>query len=72
MEDLLAQVRSILSGTPARWLNLAQTVPASLLARPAAPGQWSAVQCLQHLIDTEALFQSRVQAFPRRAGLRGF
>ena len=72
MEDLLAQVRSILSGTPARWLNLVQTVPAGLLAQPAAPGQWSAVQCLQHLIDTEAVFQSRVQAFLAGQDFAGF
>ena len=72
MDDLLAQVRSILSGTPVRWLDLVQTVPAGLLAQPAAPAQWSAVQCLQHLIDTEGLFQSRVQAFLAGQDFPGF
>jgi len=43
---------------------LARSLPAELLARPAAPGQWSALNCLQHLIDGERfVFPPRVSAF---------
>ena len=64
MDNLLAAAHAILAATPPRWNQLAQTVPAELLARPAASGQWSAYNCLQHLIDTERLvFPARVRAF---------
>jgi hypothetical protein len=63
MQDLLSEVRSILSGTPARWSSLAQTIPAGLFSRQPAPKEWSAFECLQHIIDTESTFQYRLQAF---------
>lgn len=70
MDEVLAQVRSILVATPARWTELAGAVSPGLLARQPLPGQWSAVECLQHLVDTEDIFRARVgfflagQAFP--------
>jgi hypothetical protein len=63
MNDLLTLASSVLSTTPARWASLAQTVTAGLLSRPPAPGEWSALECLQHLIDTEPVFQFRIDAF---------
>lgn len=63
MENLLSSVRSILLTTPERWIKLTETLPADLLFAPAAPGEWSAVDCLQHIIDTERIFQTRLQAF---------
>jgi hypothetical protein len=72
MEDLLSHVRSILSGTPARWQNLAETFPAGLFAQPPAPAQWSAMECIQHIIDTESLFQSRIRAFLAGQDFPGF
>lgn len=63
MGNSLDQVRTILVTTPLRWQNLAQSVPADLLAEPAAPGEWSAVECLQHLIDIEHVFRFRLNAF---------
>ncbi len=63
MEDLLWWARSILSTTPARWESMAQTFPAELLARKPAPTEWSALECLQHIIDVEAMYQFRVRAF---------
>lgn len=64
MEDLLSQVRAILSTTPARWLALTQSLPRELLRRQPAAGEWSAVDCLRHLIDTERyVFPPRVKAF---------
>lgn len=64
MHDLLNTVRAVLRTTPPRWRALVESLPDDLLTRPAAPGEWSAVECLQHLIDTEQhVFPARVQAF---------
>lgn len=67
MEDTLAMALAILGSTPQRWIHLAETVPAGLFRRPAAPGEWSAHGCLQHIVDTERM------VFPQRVGylLRG-
>jgi uncharacterized damage-inducible protein DinB len=60
--ELLTWVRAVLTTTPERWLNLTSTLPAELLERPPAAGEWSTVGCLHHLIDTERLvFPVRVQ-----------
>jgi hypothetical protein len=72
MTDLLPLVRSVLATTPDRWTALA-TIDAGLLARPPAPGEWSAVQCLQHVFDTElAVFQARVLAILDGRDFAGF
>jgi hypothetical protein len=42
---------------------LTQTLPAELLSQPATPGHWSALECLQHLVDAERVLQFRLQAF---------
>ena len=63
MENPLHWTRAVLASTPARWTQLAEALPAELLARPPAPGEWAALECLQHLIDTEQVFQFRVRAF---------
>ena len=64
MDDLFVSARAVLAATPPRWEQLARSLPAELLARPAAPGQWSALNCLQHVIDTERfVFPARVGAF---------
>ncbi len=67
MEDTLGLARAILGSTPRRWIELAETVPAELFGRPAAPGEWSAHDCLRHIVDTERF------VFPQRVGflLRG-
>ena len=63
MSDILEQARAILSTSPSRWSNLVETLPADLLKLPPAPSEWSAVECLQHLIDTERwVFPARVEA----------
>jgi len=63
MDNLLASAHAILSTTAPRWDQLVRAVPADLLARPAAPGQWSALNCLQHLTDAERfVFPPRVRA----------
>jgi hypothetical protein len=54
----------MLATTAGRWTTLTTTVPADLLTRPAAPGEWSATQCLGHLLDTEAMvFPVRLRVF---------
>src|SRR2546423_15719185 len=64
MEDLLFRTRTLLSTTPARWLELVVQLPTDMLERPAAPGEWSALDCLSHLLDAERLvFPVRVRAF---------
>lgn len=63
MTDLLLQVRPILITTLSRWKDLTQSMPEELLVQKPAPGEWSPVECLQHMVDTEKVFQTRVQAF---------
>ena len=55
MSDILVWARTILVTTPQRWTTLTATLPAELLRLPAAPGEWSALECLHHLVDTERL-----------------
>ena len=64
MNTWLEDVRAVLSTTPERWQQLVGTLPVALLTRPPAAGEWSALGCLQHLLDTERLvFQARFYAF---------
>jgi hypothetical protein len=64
MDDLIARVREVLVTTPERWERLAETVDVVLLQTRPAPGEWSALECLQHLIDTDTeAFAVRVEAF---------
>lgn len=72
MENILLYARSILERTPTRWQDLAQHLPGDLLNRPAAEGEWSAVQCLQHLLDTEVVFSSRIKAILAGQDFPGF
>jgi len=60
----LADVQAVLSTTPERWQRLVSTLPIEPLTRPPAAGEWSALQCLQHLLDAERLvFPVRFHAF---------
>ena len=72
MESILVWVRQVLTTTPTRWLELTHTLAAELLSLPPAPKQWSALECLHHLSDTERqVFPVRLRAlltgqdFPR-------
>ena len=67
MSDILEQIRAILTATPLRWVELATRLPDAALRQRPAPAEWSAVECLQHLVDTErAVLPVRVAAL--RAG----
>ena len=64
MNTLVEQVRAVLSITPERWQQMVNTLPVDLLTRPPAPGEWSALKCLQHLLDAErSNFPVRFRAF---------
>lgn len=73
MTDLLDAARRILSTTPARWHSLVDAAPAELLARTPAPGEWSAADCLSHLLLAErAVFGARLQAILKGGDLVAF
>jgi hypothetical protein len=62
--QMLEWVFSVLKTTPARWLSLAETLPDELAKQQPLPGEWSAVECLLHLVDAEkGVFPVRVEAF---------
>lgn len=63
MNIVLNRVRSLLATTSPRWRELADKLPVESFAETPAAGEWSALDCLLHLIDTERLFQSRLNAF---------
>jgi uncharacterized damage-inducible protein DinB len=63
MDDLIPLTVSMLSTTPVRWENLVRSLPEDLLRRKPDPQNWSALECLQHILDTEKVFQFRIQAF---------
>jgi hypothetical protein len=61
--NLLKWVRDVLVTGPSRWQSLTEALPNELLVARPAPGEWSAVECLQHILDTERVFNFRLQAF---------
>jgi hypothetical protein len=72
MENTLSWVRSIITTTPARWTNLTENLPIELLTRAPLAGEWSAVECLLHLIDVEQVFTVRIKAFLAGQDFPGF
>jgi hypothetical protein len=64
MLNTIETLKGMLSPLPAYWNSLAESVPGEIIGRPAAPGEWSALQCLYHLLDAERLvFPARVRIF---------
>jgi len=64
LNTLVEHVQVVLSTTPERWQRLVSTLPVDLLTRPPAEGEWSALNCLQHLVETERqVFPVRFRAF---------
>jgi len=63
MNDILELSRTILQTTPLRWENFTRTLPANLMTLPPAPKEWSAMDCLQHLVDADrSVFPVRIRA----------
>ncbi len=64
MNTLLEDVQAVLSTTPERGPRLVSTLPIDLLTRSPVAGEWSALNCFQHLLDEERLvFPVRYRAF---------
>lgn len=64
MQDVMMWSQSVLRTTPARWTALAESIEPELLRRAPAPGEWSAVECLHHLVEAEQeVFPVRVERF---------
>jgi hypothetical protein len=64
MEAELASIRAVLVMTPPRWSLMVASLPGDLLARRPLPDQWSALDCLRHLVETErVLYPVRVRQF---------
>jgi hypothetical protein len=73
MQDVLSWSESVLKTTPARWIALTETLPAELLGRAPAAGEWSALDCLGHLVETERwVFPVRVVCFLESRDLEAF
>jgi hypothetical protein len=73
MVGILEQAIAVLSTTPERWERLAGSLSVELLRRKPAAEEWSAVECLQHLVDTErGVFPVRVRRFLRGEDLPNF
>ena len=61
MIPLFRLVFPVLESTPQRWIQLASTLPPELFHRRPAPKEWSAHDCLRHIVDTErAVFPPRI------------
>jgi uncharacterized damage-inducible protein DinB len=72
MADVLAQTLSMLRTSVDRWAAIARIDPELLGQRPE-PGEWSAIQALQHVVDTElAVFRTRVLAIRAGEAFPGF
>ena len=64
MDDLIERLAAVLRINGERWQALATGLDRELLARHPEPGEWSALQCLSHTVDTEeAIFTWRIRGF---------
>lgn len=63
MNDFIAELKAVLVTTPGRWLALTEHFSEASLRRHPAPGEWSALECLLHLIDLDrSVFPQRVRS----------
>jgi hypothetical protein len=73
MSDSLVRIRAILAATPLRWSQLTQALPEDTLRERPAPTEWSALECLQHLLDAERwVFPARLQALRHQRDIPAF
>jgi hypothetical protein len=64
MPDLIERTAAVLRINGERWQALATGIDRELLARRPEPGEWSALECLGHTVDTEeAIFTWRISGF---------
>jgi hypothetical protein len=63
METIITELKAVLVTTPGRWFALTEHFSERSLRRRPAPGEWSALECLLHLIDLDrGVFPQRVRA----------
>lgn len=73
MNNPLDTILPVLESTPARWQALCQTLPPDLLRRKPAADEWSALDCLIHILDADKfIFPVRVRAFLAGKNLASF
>jgi hypothetical protein len=64
MKDSIAWSKAILRSTPQRWLEMFEAFPRELLTLVPLEKEWSAVECLIHMIDNEKfVFAVRLNIF---------
>lgn len=63
MDNFFANLTAVLSTTPQRWHQITQNFSEDLLRRQPMDGEWCALECLLHLMDTDTVFGARVKAF---------
>src|SRR5215475_12113582 len=51
MSESLTRIRAILATTPQRWNALVAALPDEVLRERPSPAEWSALECLEHLLD---------------------
>lgn len=62
MSNLVPRAIAVLRANGARWQSLAAGLDRDLLARVPEPGEWSALECLNHSVETEAgVFAARLR-----------
>ena len=72
-DNILKWCKSVAEITPARWFSLVQSVPMELLVMRPAPNEWSAIECLQHMVDVEHIsFPTRIKALLAGEPFPGF
>ncbi len=72
-DNILNWCKSIISITPARWFSLVQSIPEELLTVQPSPNEWSALECLQHLVDVEQIsYPVRIKALLEEQPFTGF
>ena len=64
MDNLLANLKAVMQSTPQRFQQFVEIYPDDLIRRQPKEGEWSALECLVHLIDTDRdIFSVRVKTF---------
>jgi hypothetical protein len=72
-QQTLAWAKAILASSPQRWQFIIDTYPLELLTAQPAPNEWSALECLQHLVDCDRISTPvRLKTFMTGGGFPAF
>ncbi len=73
VSEALTRIRAILTTTPLRWKSADRDHPRRPAAPAPGPAEWSALECLQHIVDTERLvFPPRLEALRQARDIPAF